>query len=55
MIIRALATATAIVGSAGMAAAQDVAAGEVVFRQCAICHSIGPGAQNKDRPRVERS
>jgi len=27
--------------------AQDVAKGEIAFKKCVICHSIGPGAQNK--------
>lgn len=30
--------------------AQDVAAGEQVFKQCLPCHSIGPGAKNKVGP-----
>ena len=33
---------------AGMA--QDVAKGETSFKKCLICHSIGPGAQNKVGP-----
>jgi cytochrome c len=52
MIIKMLAAVTGIVGSVATAAAQDVAAGEAVFRQCAICHSIGPGAQNKIGPEL---
>jgi cytochrome c len=52
VIIRVLAAATAIVGSAATAAAQDVAAGEVVFHQCAICHPIGPSTQNKIGPEL---
>jgi cytochrome c len=52
MMIRVLAAAIGTVGSVASAAAQDVAAGEVVFRQCAICHSIGPGAQNKIGPEL---
>lgn len=52
MIVRMLAAAAAIVSSACTAAAQDVAAGEVVFRQCGVCHSIGPGAQNKIGPEL---
>ncbi|NJL08255.1 MAG: cytochrome c family protein [Methylacidiphilales bacterium] len=32
------------------ASAQDVAAGEQVFKQCLVCHSIGPGAKNKVGP-----
>lgn len=52
MVIRISMVAAAIVASAGTAAAQDVSAGEAVFRQCAICHSIGPGAQNKIGPEL---
>ncbi len=32
--------------SGGYAAAQDAAKGEVVFKQCTLCHRIGDGAQN---------
>jgi len=34
------------------AQAQDVAAGEQVFKQCLPCHSIGPGAKNKVGPEL---
>jgi len=40
-----------IAASTGIAAAQDVAAGEKSFRKCLPCHSIGPDAQNKVGPR----
>ncbi len=36
----------ALVASAGVAAAQDAAAGEKVFTKCKICHQIGEGAKN---------
>ncbi len=36
--------------SASSALAQDVAAGEMSFRKCAPCHSIGPDAMNKVGP-----
>ena len=42
--------AIGLLGSAGAAPAQDVAAGEVSFRKCAPCHSIGPDAANKVGP-----
>nr|1CO6_A Chain A, PROTEIN (CYTOCHROME C2) [Blastochloris viridis]1CRY_A Chain A, CYTOCHROME C2 [Blastochloris viridis]1IO3_A Chain A, CYTOCHROME C2 [Blastochloris viridis] len=29
---------------------QDAASGEQVFKQCLVCHSIGPGAKNKVGP-----
>ena len=32
------------------AQAQDAAKGELVFKQCLVCHSIGPGAKNKVGP-----
>jgi len=34
------------------AAAQDVTSGANVFKQCAICHAIGAGAQNKIGPEL---
>jgi cytochrome c len=39
-----------LVGSLGIASAQDVASGEKSFRKCLPCHSIGPNAQNKVGP-----
>jgi cytochrome c len=39
-----------LVGSFGIACAQDVAAGEKSFRKCLACHSIGPDAKNKVGP-----
>jgi cytochrome c len=39
-----------LVGSLGIASAQDVAAGEKSFRKCLPCHSIGPDAKNKVGP-----
>lgn len=36
--------------SAGMACAQDVAAGENSFKKCRACHSVGPDAKNKVGP-----
>jgi cytochrome c len=36
--------------SAGMASAQDVAAGQSSFRKCAPCHAVGPDAKNKIGP-----
>ena len=34
-----------LAGSAGVAAAQDAAAGEKVFAKCKACHQIGEGAK----------
>jgi len=39
-----------LIGSMGIASAQDVAAGEKSFRKCLPCHSIGPDAKNKVGP-----
>ena len=39
-----------IVASAGLAAAQDLAAGETSFRKCMPCHDIGPEAKVKLGP-----
>jgi cytochrome c len=44
--------AAALVVSAGAACAQDVAAGENLFKRCAVCHSIGEGATNKVGPEL---
>jgi cytochrome c len=32
--------------------AQDVAKGKTLFNTCQVCHSIGPGAQNKIGPEL---
>lgn len=47
-----VATAFAIlILGAGTAFAQgDVPAGEVVFKKCMVCHSVGEGAKNKVGP-----
>jgi cytochrome c len=42
--------ATLLIGSVGIASAQDLAAGEKSFRKCLPCHSIGPDAKNKVGP-----
>ena len=39
-----------VVASAGVSAAQDVAAGETSFRKCMPCHDIGPDAKIKLGP-----
>jgi cytochrome c len=43
---------TLIVASLGVALAQDVEKGAVVFKKCAICHRIGPGATNLVGPEL---
>ena len=40
------------VGFTVEAAAQNVTSGADVFKQCTICHAIGPGAQNKIGPEL---
>ena len=42
--------AVAMACSAGSATAQDLAAGEKVFRQCGACHAVGDGAKHKVGP-----
>jgi cytochrome c len=39
-----------LVALTGTAAAQDVAAGENVFKRCGPCHSVGDGARHKVGP-----
>lgn len=50
MAVAALVLATGSL--AGPARAQDAAAGELVFRRCLPCHSIGEGAKNKVGPEL---
>jgi cytochrome c len=42
----------ALAAMAGMAKAQDLAAGEQSFRKCSPCHSVGEGAKNKVGPEL---
>jgi cytochrome c len=43
-VLAACSTATAL--------AQDVAAGEALFKKCIPCHSVGEGARNKFGPQL---
>jgi cytochrome c len=53
LMVKTLATAVAlIVASAEMTLAQDVEKGAAVFKKCAICHKIGPGATNLVGPEL---
>ena len=53
MLLRMLVTTTTLViASTEIASAQDAAKGEMVFHQCAICHSIGADAKNKLGPEL---
>jgi len=48
-----MATVAALLAvSAATAHAQDFEQGKVAFRKCALCHSIGPDAQNKVGPQL---
>ena len=42
----------ALTATAGMANAQDLAAGEQSFRKCSPCHSVGEDARNKVGPQL---
>jgi cytochrome c len=42
--------AAALAATAGIAQAQDLAAGEQSFRKCLPCHAVGPDARNKIGP-----
>jgi cytochrome c len=45
-----LLAAVALVASAGLANAQDLAAGQTSFKKCASCHDVGETAKNKVGP-----
>jgi cytochrome c len=46
MVKNLITAATLIVASAGVTLAQDVEKGTTIFKKCALCHKIGPGATN---------
>ena len=50
LTLAAVALAAMILAPA--ARAQDIAAGEQVFKKCVPCHSTGPGAKNKVGPEL---
>jgi cytochrome c len=53
MMVKTLITAAALIAaSAGVTLAQDVEKGAIVFKKCAICHRIGPGATNLVGPEL---
>jgi cytochrome c len=35
-----------------IASAQDAGAGQKIFKKCAPCHAVGPGAKNKVGPQL---
>ena len=47
-----MAAAVLIATSTGAGLAQDVEKGATVFKQCQVCHAIGPGAKNKIGPEL---
>jgi cytochrome c len=47
-----IAAAVLIATSTGMALAQNAEKGAIVFKQCQVCHSIGPGAKNRIGPEL---
>ncbi len=51
-MLRTLLLATVLVASANLTLAQDIDAGAIVFKKCAICHKIGPGATNVVGPEL---
>ena len=52
MMTRIAIVATMLVAGAGVALAQDVAAGETSFKKCLACHEIGAAAKNKVGPEL---
>jgi len=46
MVKTLITAATLIVASGGVTLAQDVEKGATIFKKCALCHKIGPGATN---------
>ena len=53
MMVKSLITAAVLIAaSAGTTLAQDVDKGAIVFKKCAICHRIGPGATNLVGPEL---
>lgn len=52
-MIRSLMIVAALLGGfTDVDAGQDATNGATVFKQCGICHAIGPGAQNKIGPEL---
>lgn len=48
----ALATVLILAAAAAYAGAGDATKGEQVFKQCGVCHAIGPDAKNKIGPEL---
>jgi cytochrome c len=53
IVVKMLFTAAALtIFSGAIAEAQDIGKGATVFKQCAVCHKIGPGATNGVGPEL---
>jgi len=52
MMTKIVATFLLLGASSIPALAGDPAAGAIVFKKCAVCHAIGPGAVNKVGPEL---
>jgi len=52
MVTKLLIATLALAISAGLATAQDIAAGEIQFKQCAPCHDVGNKAKRKIGPEL---
>jgi cytochrome c len=52
MMMRIAIVAIILTAGAGVARAQDLAAGETSFKKCLACHEIGEGAKNKVGPEL---
>jgi cytochrome c len=52
MMKKLIAAAALIAASTAAGMAQDAQNGANVFKQCQVCHSIGPGAKNKIGPEL---
>lgn len=51
-MLRWLVAVGALIALPAVASAQDADAGKKIFKKCAPCHSIGPGAKNKAGPQL---
>jgi mono/diheme cytochrome c family protein len=51
-MVRTLLVATVLVAWGNLTLAQDIDNGAAVFKKCAICHKIGPGAINAVGPEL---
>ncbi len=51
-MLRWVVAAFVMVALPAVASAQDAEAGKKVYKKCAPCHSVGPGAKNKVGPHL---